>query len=157
MTTARPRPTWSGPSRISSQGMALMEALVASAILGIGLAGATRLTLQTLQVADDTRQHTMAQSLGADVMACHQSGRADCGMQQVVTLQGTRYTVQSLVRARAGTALMDIEVRIQWQSLAAAKNPGMRSLSPENVPSPNQLVLHSSRDEVPAWLGVSLP
>jgi Tfp pilus assembly protein PilV len=157
MTHPHPRHAGQRPRKTSLQGMALIEALVASAILGIGLAGATRLTLQTLQIASDTRQHTVAQSLGAHAMECHQSGRADCGMQEVMTLQGTRYTIQSQWQARAGVALSDIEVRVQWQSLGAVKKSATLSPYPETASPTGQLVLHSSRDEVPAWLGVSLP
>lgn len=143
--------------RSAGQGMALIEALVASAILGIGLAGATRLTLQTLHIASDTRQHTVAQALGLSAMECHQSGRTGCELQQVTTLQGTRYTVTSLLQARTGLALLDIEVRVQWQSLTPAQPSATSAPSPETVSGQRQLVLYGSRDEVPAWLGVSLP
>ena len=48
---------------------------------------------------------------------------------------------------RAGLALTDITVTVQWTSAA-------RSGSASNA---TQLVLHSSRASVPLWLGVSLP
>ena len=60
------------------QGMALIEALVASAVLGIGLLGATQLTLKTLQTATDSRQHTVAQLLAQEAMDCLQSGALAC-------------------------------------------------------------------------------
>ena len=137
-----------------NRGMALIEALVASAVLGIGLAGATRLTLHALQTASDTRQHTVAQALGADAMECLQSGRALCEMNQVVTVQGTRYTLQSQLRPRAELALLDIEVRVQWPAMGRAQASGPNGTSAQGT---GQLVLHSSRDQVPAWVGVSLP
>ncbi|MDP4623109.1 MAG: hypothetical protein NWS85_09470 [Hydrogenophaga sp.] len=72
--------------------MALLEALVASAVLGIGLAGATRLTLHALQTASDTRQHTLATTLAADAMDCLQSARAVCQMNQLITRCKARST-----------------------------------------------------------------
>ncbi|MBP6277111.1 MAG: prepilin-type N-terminal cleavage/methylation domain-containing protein, partial [Limnohabitans sp.] len=89
------------PARHRARGMALVEALVASAVLGIGLAGATRLTWHALQTATDTRQHTVAQALGVNAMECLQSGLSPCEMTQEVTVQGTRYSLQSQVRQRA--------------------------------------------------------
>jgi type II secretory pathway pseudopilin PulG len=75
----------------TAQGMALIEALVASAVLGIGLAAATRLTLHTLHTASDTRQHTVALALALDAMDCLQSGRSGCSLQASTTVQGTTY------------------------------------------------------------------
>lgn len=141
-----------------AQGMALIEALVACAVLGMGLAGATRLTLHTLQTASDTRQQTVGQMLGVDMMECHQSDRAACPLNQTLTIQGTTYTLQSQLSPRAGLALEDIEVRVQWPSVG--RPPGTDAGSPsadERASSHNQLVFYSSRDLVPAWLGVSSP
>ncbi len=50
------------------QGMALIEALVASLVLAIGLTAATRLTLHTLYIASETRQHTVGLALALDAM-----------------------------------------------------------------------------------------
>ena len=46
----------------AQRGMALIEALVASAILGIVLLGATQLTLKSLHLARENRQHIEAQT-----------------------------------------------------------------------------------------------
>lgn len=147
------------PHQKRFQGMALIEALVASAVMGIGLAGATRLTLHTLQTAGDTRQQGVANTLGLNAMACHQSGRALCVMNQAVTVQGTTYTLQSQLRPRADLALVDIEVRVQWPTLGRPQtNPnGGAALSTGTGQGLGQLILYSSRDQVPTWLGVSLP
>lgn len=141
-------------ARQPMQGMALIEALVASAVLGIGLAGATRLTLHALQTANDTRQHTVAQALGLDAMECLQSGRAPCDMNRAITVQGTRYTLQSQLRPRADLALVDMEVRVQWLALGRPQTSGQDGAAPQGT---SQWVLHSSQDQVPAWVGVSLP
>ncbi|PUE57927.1 hypothetical protein B9Z45_07480 [Limnohabitans sp. 2KL-17] len=147
------------PHQKRFQGMALIEALVASAVMGIGLAGATRLTLHTLQTAGDTRQQGLANTLGVNAMECHQSGRALCVMDQAVTVQGTTYTLQSQLRPRADLALVDIEVRVQWPTLGRPQtNPnGGAALSTGTGQGLGQLILYSSRDQVPTWLGVSLP
>lgn len=148
------------PAPYRARGMALVEALVASAVLGIGLAGATRLTWHALQTASDTRQHTVAQALGVNAMECLQFGLSPCEMTQEVTVQGTRYTLQSQLRQRADLALLDLEVRVQWSAVGrtpASGPSGVSAITGGTAQQTGQLVLHSSRDEVPTWLGVSLP
>ena len=141
--------------------MALIEALVASAVLGIGLAAATRLTLHTLLTASDTRQHTVALALALDAMDCHQSGRAGCALQASTPVQGTTYQLQSQVQTRPGLALEDLQVRVQWPTVGPAMRltgGGFGADSPGLAqPRMGELTLHSSRDAVPSWLGVSLP
>ena len=141
--------------------MALIEALVASAVLGIGLVAATRLTLYTLNTASDTRQRTVALTLALDAMDCHQSGRAGCPLHISATVQGTTYSLQSQVQTRPGLALEDLQVRVQWPAVGPALGAvggGFSAGSPGQAqPRIGELVLHSSRDAVPAWLGVSLP
>ena len=148
-------------SRDSSQGMALIEALVASAVLGIGLVAATRLTLYTLNTASDTRQRTVALTLALDAMDCQQSVRTGCPLQTSSTVQGTTYSLQSQVLTRPGLALEDLQVRVQWPAVGPALSAvggGFGAGSPGQAqPRIGELVLHSSRDAVPAWLGVSLP
>jgi Tfp pilus assembly protein PilV len=145
----------------TAQGMALIEALVASAVLGIGLAAATRLTLHTLHTASDTRQRTVALALALDAMDCHQSGRAGCALQASTTVQGTTFNLQSQVQTRPGLALEDLQVRVQWPSagpeLGAAGGGFGGNLPGQAQPRMGELTLHSSRDAVPGWLGVSLP
>jgi hypothetical protein len=148
-----------------AQGMALIEALVASWVLALGVTAATRLTLHTLYTASDTRQRTVALALALDAMDCHQSGRAGCALQASTTVQGTTYHLQSQVQMRPGLALEDLQVRVQWPtvgpawgavgvSFVASQGGGLPG---ENEPRMGELVLHSSRDAVPAWHGVSSP
>ena len=157
-TLKQPSPAMSAHS---AQGMALIEALVASAVLGIGLAAATRLTLHTLHTAIDTRQRTVAQALALDAMECHQSGRSGCALQGSATVQGTTYQLQVQLQTRPNLALEDLQVRVQWPaagpSLSAVGRSSTQALSGQAQPRMGELVLHSSRDAVPAWLGVSLP
>ena len=153
------------PSRRRMQGMALIEALVASAVLGIGLAAATRLTLHTLHTASDTRQRTVALALALDAMDCHQSGRTGCALQVSSTVQGTTYSLQVQLQSRPGLALEDLQVRVQWPTSGPALGTVGGNLggglgagsAGQAQPRRGELVVHSSRDTVPVWLGVSLP
>ena len=145
----------------ASQGMALIEALVASAVLGMGLVAATRLTLYAQHTANDTRQHTVAMALALDAIDCHQSGRGNCPMHTSATVQGTTYSLQCQIQPRPGLALEDLQVTVQWPTAgpslgrtAGSMGMGSHRQAQERI---GELVLHSSRDVVPAWLGVSLP
>jgi Tfp pilus assembly protein PilV len=142
--------------------MALIEALVASAVLGIGLAGATRLTMHALQTASDTRQHTVAHALAVNALECLHDGRADCALNASFTLQGTTYTVQSQRQPHANLAVVDVQVRVQWPVLG--RRPAGTPTSTESSGAADDtgqrlgdIVLTTRRDEVPSWVGVSLP
>lgn len=127
----------------AQQGMALIEALVASAVLGIGLLGATQLTLRAMQTATDTRQSGVAQLLAQEAMDCTISGAA-CPSQDNVQVQGVRYTRQTRTTPR-GNGLQDIQVTVQWASVtpwAEASSAGQSSL-----------VWHSSASPLPGWVG----
>jgi Tfp pilus assembly protein PilV len=139
--------------------MALIEALVASAVLGIGMAGAMRLTLHALQTASDTRQHTVAHALAVDAMECLQSGATDCVLSDSRTVQGTTYAMQSQQQPRADLALVDLQVLVQWPA-AGRTSPSTSAVSNTAAASGQrlgELMLHSSRDQVPSWVGVSSP
>ena len=136
------------------KGMALVEALVASAVLGLGLAGATRLTLHSLQTASDTRQHSVAHTLALDAMECMQSGRSICNTDQVVTVQGVAYTIKTQSQARVDLALTDLSVRVQWPRWGRPQTTNGQAQGAQNL---GQFELHSSRDGVPSWVGVSSP
>jgi prepilin-type N-terminal cleavage/methylation domain-containing protein len=125
----------------AQQGMALIEALVASAVLGIGLLGATQLTLRAMQTATDTRQRGVAQQLAQEAMDCAISGTA-CPSQDTVQLQGVRYTRQTRITSR-GHAVQDVQVIVQWASPQAVAGST----------EPASLVWHSSVSSVPRWVG----
>lgn len=131
----------------SQRGMVLIEVLVASAVLGIGLMGASRLTLQALSTAADTRLRTTAHSLAQDALACQLMRRTDCPLNDQITAQGTLFTLQTRLQARSGLALTDIEVTVQW-------TPVLRPASGETT---TRQVLRSSVAQVPGWVGVSSP
>lgn len=123
------------------RGMALIEALVASAVLGIGLLGASQLTLRTLQLAAETRQRHVAQILAQEAMDCALSGQL-CTGPDSLELQGTRYTRQLLITPRSA-GLLDLQVTVQWRN---ANGTGGSDTT--------RLDVHTSRSSVPAWVGL---
>ncbi len=139
------------------QGMALIEALVASAILGIGLVGATQLTLKTLNTGSESRQHTVAQQLAQEAMGCLQAqaktGTPLCPAQETLEVQGVRYTRQTRHTPRGDGQLTDLMVRVQWQAV------GRRTPDKANsgLPADAHIEWHSSASALPGWLGVSSP
>lgn len=137
----------------AQQGMALIEALLASAVLGIGLLGATQLTLKALQTATDTRQRHAAHMLAQEAMDCALSGTPTCPSQDSVQVQGTRYSRQMRVVPH-GVGLNDVEVTVQWASSVTSASSGSSPQSPSGLAS---LTWRSSVSSVPRWVGVSSP
>jgi Tfp pilus assembly protein PilV len=135
------------PRKAAQGGMALIEALVSSAVLGVGMMGAVQLATQGLQTATDTRQRMTAHNLALDAMDCHQSLRSPCPMTDQTTLQSHTYSRKIELIPGAGMGLVDITVTVQWTGAARADATGKNST----------LVLRSSRSSVPVWVGVSLP
>lgn len=138
-------------TRQNQQGMALIEALIASAVLGIGLVGATQLTLKTLNTASQNRQHTVAQHLAQEAMDClHVQARTGvtlCPPQASLLVQGMRYQREARSTPRGDGTLIDLRVRVQWVATG----------TPSGAPSDQHLDWHSSVSAVPGWLGVSSP
>ncbi|WP_090046825.1 hypothetical protein [Limnohabitans sp. 2KL-27] len=143
----------------AQQGVALIEALIASAVLGIGLVGATQLTLRTLNTASENRQHTVAQHLAQEAMDCLQvqarTALAVCPPQTLVQVQGVRYQREASSKPRGDGALTDLHVRVQWAA------PGRRSAAAADLQSQassdKSIDWHSSTSALPGWLGVSSP
>jgi prepilin-type N-terminal cleavage/methylation domain-containing protein len=129
----------------AQRGMALIEALIASAVLGIGLVGATQLTLKTLYAASASRQHTAAQHLAQEAMDCLQTqvSTAVCLAQEDIMAQGVRYTRQASSTPRGDGLVNDLQVSVDWTSSETGTN--------------SRLEWHSSRSTVPVWVGVSSP
>lgn len=139
----------------AQQGMALIEALIASAVLGIGLVGATQLTLQTLHTASESRQHTVAQHLAQEAMDCLHARTALCPTQERLEVQGLHYDRQSRRTPRgnalAGGAVDDLQVTVEWTT------SGTRPAAGQDKPDKNRIEWHSSVSALPGWVGVSLP
>lgn len=140
-------------------GMALIEALIASAVLGIGLLGATQLTLKSLHMAQHNRQHTLARQLaqeGMDCMHAHiRKQTAPCAAEDTLEWQGVLFTRQTRSTARSDGQGQDLQVRVTWPSTSAKPQGSEASASAEAQDS--VLEWHSSATTMPAWLGVSSP
>ena len=135
------------PHKAAQGGMALIEALVSSAVLGVEIIGPLKIKKKSLQTATDTRQRITAHGLALDAMDCHQSQRLDCPINDQTAIQGHAYTRKIALNPSAGPGLVDITVTVHWQSAARTGTTGNDST----------LVLRSSRASVPIWVGVSLP
>ena len=127
------------------QGMALIEVLVASAVLGMGLLGATQLTLQAMQTASETRQQGVARWLAQQAMDCARSG-STCPSRDSTEVQGVRYTCETRIGPGPG-GVLEVAVTVQWSS------PQSTEAGAESGAAPTRLAWHSRVSPVPAWVG----
>ncbi|MDI9233401.1 type IV pilus modification PilV family protein [Limnohabitans lacus] len=133
----------------SEAGMALIEALMASAVLGIGMLGAIQLALTAFQASQDSRQRAVAQMLAQEAMDCATVNRGACTLPTVVNTASTRFTRQISTTPRGSGDLFDVKVTVSWPSTWAAKTT--------SGTSEVAMDWHSSYAQVPTWVGVSLP
>jgi Tfp pilus assembly protein PilV len=135
--------------------MALVEALIASAVLAIGLLGAAQLALKSQQTATENRQNTVGQMLALEAMDCLQAQAqvqahtptAACPAQQSIVVQGTRYTRQAQISPQGQST--DLLVQVSW--------PNRRVGSASSDHSDPQITWRSSVSTLPSWVGVSSP
>ena len=125
---------------MKQSGMALLEAVVATGLLALGLLGASRLTLRALDAALQTRSQEQAQSLAREALACALARTPPCPAAQSVTHDGTTYVIQ-LQQTPLAPYLTEISVRVAWRGSSG----------------PQELVRYTRRSELPGWLGVSSP
>jgi len=143
-------------------GMALIEALVASAILGVGLLGATQLTLKTLQGARENRQHTVAQQLANEAMDCMQKTLTLCAPHEERVIHGVRYSRQAHSTAQGDAFSRDLTVSVTWSSgpASTSTSTATSSTAPNSNPTPapqHRIEWHSRASSLPDWVGVSSP
>ena len=131
--------------------MALVEALIASAVLAIGLLGAAQLALKSQQTATENRQNTVGQMLALEAMdrlqAQAQTPTAASPAQHSIMLQGTRYTRQAQASPQGQST--DLLVQVSW--------PNRRVVGASSDHSDPQITWRSSVSNLPSWVGVSLP
>jgi type IV pilus modification protein PilV len=139
----------------NQQGLALIEALVASAVLGIGLVGATQLMVKTIANASLNRQQTFAHQLAQEAMDCLRANAAACPAQETIERQGVRFTRQALSTPRGTPGLVDLQVSVQWS--AAGTSNGLSSGVGAGSGKEPRIEWHSSVSGVPAWVGASPP
>ncbi len=133
------------------QGMALVEALIASAVLAIGLLGAAQLAFKSQQTATESRQNAVGQMLALEAMDCLQAQAhtptAACPAQQSIVVQGTRYTWQIQTSLQGQST--DLLVQVAW--------PNRRVGGASSDHSDPQISWRSSVSTLPSWVGVSSP
>jgi Tfp pilus assembly protein PilV len=147
------KPLRSARRSAHQQGMALVEALIASAVLAIGLLGAAQLALKSQQTATENRQNAVGQMLALEAMDCLQAQvqahtpTAACPAQQSIVVQGTRYTRQAQTSPQGQST--DLLVQVSW--------PTRRVGSVSSDHSDPQITWRSSVSTLPSWVGVSSP
>ena len=145
------KPLRSARRSAHQQGMALVEALIASAVLAIGLLGAAQLALKSQQTATENRQNTVGQMLALEAMDCLQAQAhtptAACPAQQSFVVQGTRYTRQAQTSPQGQST--DLLVQVSW--------PNRRVGGASSDHSDPQISWRSSVSTLPSWVGVSSP
>jgi Tfp pilus assembly protein PilV len=145
------KPPWIASRPAQQHGMALVEALIASAVLAIGLLGAAQLALKSQQTATENRQNTMGQMLALEAMDCLQAQahtpHAPCPAQHSIVVQGTRYTRQAQTSPQGQST--DLLVQVAW--------PNRRVGGASSDHSDPQISWRSSVSNLPSWVGVSSP
>lgn len=169
----RPGPQHQDRSTAQRQGgLSLLEALVAAAVLALGLHGALRLGVQGLQLGRETTERLQAQQLALHSLECHAGGwdetDEDCAAERQVLLQGVRYQVSLTREAGAAPGLERLQVTVRWQGVLPAASapggpssalPGTDTTGPAGSSdvSAQRLQLWREVAQVPRWRGVSSP
>jgi Tfp pilus assembly protein PilV len=143
------KPSWNARRHAHQQGVALVEALIASAVLAIGLMGAAQLALKSQQTATENRQNTVGQMLALEAMDCLQAHAptAACPAQHSTVVQGTQYTRQAQISPQGQSS--DLLVQVSW--------PNRRVGGTSSAHSDPQITWRSSVSTLPSWVGVSSP
>ena len=145
------KPSWHTRRPAQQEGMALVEALIASAVLAIGMLGAVQLALKSQQTATENRQNAVGQMLALEAMDCLQAQahtpNTACPAQHSIVVQGTRYTRQ--VQTSPQGQNTDMLVQVSW--------PNRRVASASSDHSNPQISWRSSVSNLPSWVGVSSP
>ena len=143
--------------------MALVEALIASAVLAIGLMGAAQLALKSQQTPTENRQNTVGQMLALEAMDCLQAQAhtpsTTCSAQQSIVVQGTRYIRQAQTSPQAQST--DLLVQVSWPNRReggpSTDRLNASSSANSNAHSAPQITWRSSLSTLPSWVGVSSP
>ena len=143
------------------QGFTLIEALVAAALLGLGMMGAISLAMHSLQAVGSSRQQSTALTLAQNTIDCLRSGPALCTAstalastgqaQENQTLSGTVYQINSELSSTGLADLQGLQVTVKWQPTG--------STAPHNPMSPGsgQVTLRTRLASVPVFVQAALP
>lgn len=120
--------------------MALVEALLAASVLGLGLMAASRLVVHALEAALHTRQHSQAQALVQEAIECTLAGSSPCPPRSALQWQGVTYSVQVHVSPQ-GPLINEITATADWRDGRGAQKIEWRTRA----------------STMPGWVGVSSP
>jgi len=142
----------------TAHGFTLIEALVAAAVLGLGILGATTLTVHSLNAEAANRQQITALGLANSTVECWRSGPVLCpacapwsaGGESLstTTLGSSVYTVQSGVSWVVDAKLQAIEVTVSWRPTG---NAATRADNPM-APGSGQISLSTRLSSVPVFV-----
>jgi len=144
------------PAMNTEAGLSMTEALVASAVLALGLSGALRLGGQALQLGTETREQLQARQLAQNLLECHALPWPDCGLAPESTVNGTVYRAELERQPHPTLPLDRLQVSVRWQGVLPAPGLGPGLLG-EAASSEMKLQLWLDVARVPRWVGVSSP
>ena len=140
------------PPRAAQGGAILIEVLVASALLGLGLAAASGLMLQTLGQSSLNLHTGLAMQQALDLMECLQADPTACALQDTAQVAGQAFERKAELTPHAELDLTDIVVTVQWR---AAGLPAGARLAQTSQASLQQVQLWGRIGTVAGWVGVS--
>jgi len=146
----------------TSRGFTLIEALVAAAVLGLGILSVNTLAMHSLNAGAASHQQITALALASNALECWRSGPTLCpasaalgaGVDSLSTLSGTTYTVRSGVTPTAYAQLQAIQVSVSWQP--ASNNTGNSHDNPMATGS-GQLIISTRASSVPVFVSSTNP
>ena len=127
-------------------GMALVEAMVASAVLAIGVLGAARLGLHAQASLRETRALAHAQSLASQALDCAMAGPSPCPANPSTVYAGMRYRV-TLERSALGPDLQSWQATLEWEPDGGTSSPS----------APRRLIWQTRASSLSGGLGLSSP
>lgn len=125
---------------MTQRGAALLEAVMAAAVLGLGLLGAARLTAHAVGTAQQLQHDLQAQALANDTLDCALAQTLPCPSANPVTVQGRVYRIEWQRQATA-PHVFDLHVRVRWQ------------LGSDEGADTRELRWHTRASDLPDWAG----
>lgn len=154
----------------TAHGFTLIEALVAAAVLGLGILGATTLAMHSLNAEAANRQQITALAMANNTVECWRSGPVLCPASapwsaggdslSSTTLRGSVYTVHSVVSWAIDAKLQAIEVTVSWRPTSTAtSNNSIATTSADNpmAPGAGQLKISTRVSLVPVFVSSTSP
>lgn len=138
------------------RGLSVVEALVASAVLALGLTGALRLGSQALQLGTESREQMQARLLAQNLLECQALPWPDCPSGGEQRLQGTLYRIEFERLPDPALPLDRLQVTVRWQGVLPAVDTAT-DVGTGMGTGEMRLQLWRQVARVPRWVGVSSP